>query len=153
MELQGFRFESTKDVSEEIRARFDQGRTDPACPDGAPIPGFLPLPRFGAAKGADDGHPFLLKVAPSPDLYRGHNLAEEIPGLRKIRRSTAVWMNPRDAADAGLRDGDTVLVSTAFAEVRAEARTHPSVPRRVLRASARESLGVGVEPARIAKVT
>ena len=153
LELKGFRFESTKDVSEEIRARFDRGRTGAPSPDAGPIQGFLPLPRFGAAMGTEAEHPFILKVAPSPDLYRGHNLAEEIPGLRKVRRSTAVWMNPQDAAAAGLRDGDAVLLTTAFTKVRAEARTHPSVPRRVLRASARESLSVGIEPARVTKVT
>jgi anaerobic selenocysteine-containing dehydrogenase len=150
LELKGFRFDSAADVADEVRTRF--GRLEDAVPADRPVQGFLPLPRFGAPMATDAAHPYLLKVAPSPDLYRGHNLAEEIPGLRKVRRSTAVWMNPRDAAAAGLRDGDAVLVATAVTEVRAEARTHPSVPRRVLRASARESLSVGVEPARIAKV-
>ncbi|MGD0783768.1 MAG: molybdopterin dinucleotide binding domain-containing protein, partial [Candidatus Aminicenantales bacterium] len=64
-----------------------------------------------------------------------------------------VWMNPEDAAASDIRDGDAVLLATALAEVRAEARIHPSVPRRVLRASARGSLNVGIEPARVAKVS
>ncbi len=80
-------------------------------------------------------------------------MAEEIPGLRKIRRTHAVWLNPDDAADAGVRDGDAVLLATAISEVRAEARIHPSIPRHVLRMSGRESLSVGVEPARLAKVS
>jgi predicted molibdopterin-dependent oxidoreductase YjgC len=151
LDFKGFRFDSAADVAAEVRARFGGGG-DAAAAD-RPAQGFLPLPRFGTPMGTDADHPFLLKVAPSPDLYRGHNLAEEISGLRKIRRLTAVWMNPDDAAAAGVRNGDAILVATAFTEVRAEARIHPSVPRRVLRASARESLSVGIEPARMAKVS
>jgi len=153
LELQGFRFDSPEDVAAEIRARF-AGPVEPAeAPSIRPAQSFLPLPPFGLPMGTDADHPFLLKVSPSPDLYRGHNLAEEIPGLRKIRRTHAVWLNPDDAADAGVRDGDAVLLATAISEIRAEARIHPSIPRRVLRMSARESLSVGVEPARLAKVS
>ena len=153
LEIKGFCFDTAADVADEVRARFGLGQDAPAAPADPAVQGFLSLPRFGTPMGTDADHPFLLKVAPSPDLYRGHNLAEEIPGLRKIRRWTAVWMNPEDAAAAGIQNGDTVLVSTASSEVRAEARIHLSVPRHVLRASARESLGVGVEPARLAKVS
>ncbi len=151
LELKGFGFDSAAEVADEVRTRFRSG--EDTAPADRPLQQFLPLPRFGTPMGTDADHPFLLKVAPSPDLYRGHNLAEEIPGLRKIRRWTAVWMNPEDAAAAGIRNGDNVLISTASGEVRAEARIHLSVPRRVLRASARESLGVGIEPARLAKVS
>ncbi|MGD0783827.1 MAG: molybdopterin-dependent oxidoreductase, partial [Candidatus Aminicenantales bacterium] len=91
LELEGFRFDSAADVADEVRARFERGR-DASIPADPPIQGFLSVPRFGAPMRTDAGHPFLLKVAPSPDLYRGHNLAEEIPGLRRIRRSAAVWM-------------------------------------------------------------
>jgi formate dehydrogenase (NADP+) alpha subunit len=148
--LQGFDFRTAEDVSEEIRTRF-AGRIGPAADRLAPA--FLPLPRFGAAMETDADHPFVLKVPPSPDLYRGHNLAEDVPGLRKIRRTNVVWLSPEDAEEAGLRDGDAVRLSTASAEVRALARIHPSIPRRVLRTSVRESLSVGVEPARLTKVT
>lgn len=149
MGCEGFSFASAEEVAEEARQRMAGG----GSPPDAPAPRFLPLPRFGTPTATDSGHPFLLKVVPPPDLFGGRDLAENLPGLGKIRRASAVWMNPQDAAAAGIADGDAVLVATASVEVRAEARLHPSVPRRVLRASARASLVAGVEPARVAKVS
>lgn len=73
-------------------------------------------------------YPFLMIVERSLDYYKSLVLSREIKGLRHIRNSRWVTINPGDAGKIGLKNGDDVVIDSERGKVKGIANVSDSVP-------------------------
>jgi anaerobic selenocysteine-containing dehydrogenase len=86
--------------------------------------GFDPLPLQHPLPGEGEGFTYLTTSIPT---YT-HSQFQDVYGPI----SPIVWMNPRDAANLGVADGDSVSLSNDRGAIRVEAVVTDRVPRGVL---------------------
>ncbi|MFB0565834.1 MAG: molybdopterin-dependent oxidoreductase [Candidatus Aminicenantaceae bacterium] len=76
--------------------------------------------------------PLLLLVNYNLDYYKSLNLSKEIKGLRKIRDSRWIKINPQDAAELKIEDGEEVEVESSSQRVRGIARIEDTIPHGII---------------------
>ncbi|HEX2694393.1 MAG TPA: molybdopterin-dependent oxidoreductase, partial [Acidobacteriota bacterium] len=76
--------------------------------------------------------PFLLRVRPITAEYRGLRLGRAIKGLGLIREPDRVLMNAKDAAAAGLADGERVVLESAIGSFARIVKLSTDIPSGVL---------------------
>lgn len=116
MGASGFDFSNAKEIRDEIAsfvARF--GDLDGAGRKAAPVDidaaALVSGPkRRGSAKPSDE-FPFVFETSVTEHVYRGSSLAAWVGGAADLFREGALEMNPEDARNAGISEGDEVLVT------------------------------------------
>jgi len=96
---------------------------------------FLPIKFSGLNELTDKDYPFLLLLDYSLDYYRSLALSQESKGLRMIRNSRWIKVCAQDAADLGLKDGESIILESASAKIKGIARIIESVPKGIVAAS------------------
>ena len=123
-------------------SRLEQGGLQWPCPTadhpGTPI---LHTEKFTRGKGlfcaidyrppaeeTDADYPFILSTGRMLFHWHGGTMSRRSPGLEAIAPEAEVEINPADAAEQGIRDGDLVRVSSRRGKVAAAARLTPRSP-------------------------
>ena len=65
----------------------------------------------GPTTACEPAHHMLVREV-NPHRFRGLNLAECIEGMSRLTPEEALFMNPQDAAELGVRDGDSLNITT-----------------------------------------
>jgi formate dehydrogenase alpha subunit len=119
---------------------------------------FVPPPARVKGSGHKEGRPLELALAYGLDGYRSFDFSREIKGLRRLRDAAWVLVHPDDAAQAGVKDGEPVIVEAGDRTLPGVARLTGSVRPGVVRATLRVLEGAGLDlwgrnpvPARIRK--
>lgn len=151
----GFAFQSPAEIMQEIAAvtpqyagityeRLELGGLQWPCPakehPGTPFlykekfstpsgkAKFLPLQYRESAELPDDEYPLLLTTGRSLYQYHTGSMTRRVQGLNVLRAMELVEMNPEDAKDLGIADGDTVRVISRRGEVIAKAKVTDHSP-------------------------
>jgi len=88
--------------------------------------GFDPLPRYEPLAESYEGNPELARrypihlLTPAAHHFLNSSFAN-IPSLQKAEKEPRIWVNPKDAAARGIRDGDWLRVWNDRGEVRLKA--------------------------------
>ena len=85
-----------------------------------------------AASSPDADPPFLLHARPLSAAYRGLDLGRTIKGLRFARDPDRILMNGEDAAAAGIKGGDRIVLESAFGKIAGVAAISEDMPARAL---------------------
>jgi predicted molibdopterin-dependent oxidoreductase YjgC len=117
MGIDGFDFDSVAGIQKEIGSFLPEFED----PDAASRR-FRPLHfegEFSAAPGQprrarkkDRRFPFLLSASAAEDTYRGFPLSTWVEGARKLFTEGILDISPKDAAQAGICNGDEVILSS-----------------------------------------
>jgi formate dehydrogenase major subunit/formate dehydrogenase alpha subunit len=149
---EGWDFKSARQVMEEIAAvtpsyggvsypRLERSGLQWPCPDrkhpGTPIlhaQGFArgkglfhPVEHLGPQELPDQDYPYLLSTGRILYHYHTSTMTRRSGGLAELAPSCRVEVNPVDAAQLGLSDGDLVRVASRRGEISAEAWITPRV--------------------------
>jgi anaerobic selenocysteine-containing dehydrogenase len=137
MGVDGFDFKSVAEVQQEIasflpeirdsggasrRFRPPQFEGDFAAPSGQPR----------RAKKKDRRFPFVLSATAAEDTYRGFPLSTWVEGARKLFPEGVLEISPKDAAQAGIGNGDEVILSSDHFESVWPARVSSDQPEGML---------------------
>ena len=95
---------------------------------------FLPLPARAFHRAIDTHYPFSLILTYGLDYYRSFILSRDVKGLRKLRDSSWVAIDPEDADSLGLKDGDKVVLESQQGTVVGLVRVSKTVGRGNVRA-------------------
>ena len=112
---------------------------------------FAALPELAPPPKTDTSRPFLLKRESNNDIFMGLDLAKDSSGLRRILDSSWILIHPEDAREAGVEDGDTVVVTTTAEEIRGPAKIVETLSRGVL--AVRAAAAAGPVAANLRKVS
>ncbi len=113
----GFDFSSVRQVHREI-SRFVGGFSSLNRPPRKASPLrwerkiHAPRPKVAAAVKTNRNLPFILKTSQLEHRYRGFPLTAWVEGAREIFPDDRVDINPQDAHQAGISQGDVVVVSS-----------------------------------------
>ncbi|MEW6163219.1 MAG: molybdopterin-dependent oxidoreductase [Nitrospirota bacterium] len=72
------------------------------------------------AEATDIDYPLILTT--ERDLYSGGFLSRKVEGLDLLRTKNLIYINPKDAVDFGINDGEMVRVISRWSEICGEAR-------------------------------
>ncbi|MDZ4247306.1 MAG: molybdopterin-dependent oxidoreductase, partial [Dehalococcoidia bacterium] len=153
MNAKGFEFETARDVMDEIAKvtpsyggisyeRLEKKGLQWPCPDkehpGTPI---LHSKTFSRGKGffkalsyrpskelADSDYPLILTTERSPYQYHTGTMTRKVSGLNKLRANELLEINPADAENLGIKDGDRVMVTSRRGEVETAAKVTKTSP-------------------------
>jgi formate dehydrogenase alpha subunit len=105
------------------------------------------------AKKGNRRFPFLLNTSVDEHTYRGFPLSARVEGLRVLLPVGILDISPEDAAEAGISQGDEVVVTSAHFEKVWPARVSAEQPQGMLRVTLhqKESIGGNPHPVRIRK--
>ncbi|MBA7647748.1 putative formate dehydrogenase [subsurface metagenome] len=81
---------------------------------------FMPLVYQPPAEVPDDEYPLMLTIERS--LYHQGNMSRKVKGLNTLRPEELVEINPLDAANLGVADGELVRVISRRGEVKVKAK-------------------------------
>ena len=87
---------------------------------------FMPLQYKPPAEVTDIDYPLMLTVESDP--YSGGLLSRKVDGLNALRTKDLIYMNPKDAADVELNEGDTVRVMSRWGKISGKLRLTNSTP-------------------------
>ena len=96
---------------------------------------FLPIKFSGSNELRDKDQPFLLLLDYNLDYYRSLSLSQESKGLKAIRNSRWVKVCAQDAADLGLKDGESITLESSSAKMKGIVKITESVPKGIITAS------------------
>ncbi|MEW6001562.1 MAG: molybdopterin-dependent oxidoreductase, partial [Nitrospirota bacterium] len=116
----GFDFASPEDIAFEISSII------PELPDRKDSFRLTPLQYKPPAEVSDIDYPLILIT--ERDLYSGGLLSKKVEGLNILRTKDFVYINPKDAADFEIKDGEAVKVISRWGEISGVARLTSSTP-------------------------
>jgi predicted molibdopterin-dependent oxidoreductase YjgC len=87
---------------------------------------FTPLQYKPPAEISDIDYPLILTT--ERDLYSGGFLSRKIEGFNLLRTKELIYINPKDAADFEIKDGEIVKIISRWGKINAEARLTNSTP-------------------------
>jgi formate dehydrogenase alpha subunit len=93
---------------------------------------FIPLEYKPPPSKVKKESPFLMLIDYSLDYYRSLNLSKEIKGMRIIRDSRWIKINPEDAEELKLNDGEEVEVGSGSKKVKGVAKISDTIPRGIM---------------------
>jgi len=79
--------------------------------------------------------PFIMLLDYNLDYYRSLSLSKEIKGMRIIRDSRWIKINPQDAKELKLKDGEEVEVGSGSNKIKGVAKITETIPRGIIVAS------------------
>jgi predicted molibdopterin-dependent oxidoreductase YjgC len=133
----GFEFSDVREVHEEISCLVRGfGDIDNTERDAEPLvfEGKLAVSkRKSLKKAADDEFPFLLNLSIDEHTYLGFPLSSWVEGAGKLFPVGTIEINPEDAIEAGISQGDEVIVTSADFEEVWPVRIVSDQPRGTLR--------------------
>lgn len=152
MGARGFDFRNAADVRKEIAffvSRFKGTAASAAksAPVDVKAEVFFPAGARPSSARASGEFPFVLDLVVAEHTYRGFSLSDWVGGAGELLSDGTLSINPGDAANAGISQGDRVLVSSAGFEKTFTAALSGDLPAGVLRATL--ALGDSVDKSRI----
>jgi formate dehydrogenase alpha subunit len=96
---------------------------------------FIPLEYKLPSSKVRKEFPFHLLLDYSLDYYRSLGLSQEIKGMRIIRDSRWIRINPEDAEKLKLNEGEEVQIGSGSKKIKGVARISDTIPRGILVAS------------------
>ncbi len=93
---------------------------------------FMPLEYRSPAEMPDDEYPLVLTTERSLYLFHTSTMTRKVKGLNKLHSEELVEINPADAANLGISDGEPVKVSSRRGEVTAKAKVTTASPAGVI---------------------
>jgi len=87
---------------------------------------FTPLQYKPPAEISDIDYPLILTT--ERDLYSGGFLSGKVEGFNLLRTKELIYINPKDAADFKIEDGEMVKVISRWGKISGEARLTNSTP-------------------------
>jgi formate dehydrogenase major subunit len=151
MGAQGFEFQSVEDIRKEMAvlipefACVDDEHRQPRAYRGTGR--FRDTKESVSSEAGKDG--FMMTVSAIEHVHRGFPLATWVEGSRMLLTEGMVEMNPEDAAELGIVQGDVVVLGIDGLEMRWPARILREQPRGTLHASLREWATVAPNPRRV----
>jgi len=129
----GFKFSSASQVYKELSGLVDGfGSFNDKKRKSSPlnVAGRLKLGKSKSKtiKKTDKSYPYLLTTSMVEHTHRGFPLSAWVDGTRKIFQDGTVAMKPDDARKARVKEGDIVLVKSAYFEKRWPVRILPDQP-------------------------
>ena len=83
-------------------------------------------------KTPEDAYPFLLITGRSIFHFHSGTMSMKVPGLNQILSEPFVEINPEDAEELGIEDGDYVRVISKKGEIKARAITNEGIKRKTV---------------------
>jgi formate dehydrogenase alpha subunit len=83
---------------------------------------FIPLHYRTSAELPDDEYPLILTTGRHLYHYHTGTMTRRVPGLEKLYGEEFVEINPKDAFDRGIKQGDKVMIASRRGEVTARAK-------------------------------
>lgn len=120
MQSKGFEFGSADDILSEILAVIGN------LPERIGRFKLFPLQYTPPADTTDTDYPVILTS--ERDLYTDSVMSEKVEGMRKLRTEEYVFINPRDADDFDISDGETVRIISRHGAIETEARLTGTTP-------------------------
>jgi anaerobic selenocysteine-containing dehydrogenase len=153
MGLEGFQFEKAAEVGEEMQAASSKlqvaGSKLQVASDREQGTG---IGNPGSAINNPD-FPFTLLVERNQFSYRGSALTGQVHGMAQYKSDEgAVMLNPADAAELGLQEGEPVRVTSEFGSDSLIVRITPDLPRNMVFSSTNAAYGSGVFPGNLPAV-
>jgi len=93
---------------------------------------FMPLSYRPSAELTDKDYPLILTNERSIYHYHSGTMTRKVPGLNRLRSEELVEINPLDAADLGIDQGDWVTVTSRRGKVDSKAKVTTDSPRGVV---------------------
>jgi formate dehydrogenase (NADP+) alpha subunit len=93
---------------------------------------FIPLHFIPPAEVSDNEYPFILTTGRSLYHYHTSTMTGMVKGLKKLYNHDFVKMNPIDASNLGIQDGDLVLVTSRRGKVKAMLKVTEESPKGVI---------------------
>jgi len=107
---------------------------------------FTPLQYRPPAEVPDIEYPLILTT--ERDIYSGGLLSRKVAGLNVLRSEDLVYVNPKDAADFGVKDDEIVEVISRWGEIKIKARVTDTAPPGVVTMdAAKEAINLLINPA------
>ena len=155
----GFDFTSAQQIMEEIAsltpsyggilyARLENESLQWPCPNkdhpGTPIlhvdkfatssgkGNFIPLAYRPSAELPDDEYPLILTTDRSIFHYHTATMTRKVAGLNELRKHEVVRINPKDAADLGVEEGEVVKIISRRGEITAPVKITDKSPPGVI---------------------
>lgn len=151
MGVDGFDFEDAAAIREELRQFMPAGQS--VCPESREASPFRWTGRLndippGREESAPPAArlPFLLTVSPVEHIHRGFPLSAWVEGSKMLLTEGMLEINPDDARQAGIAQGDPVTVTANGMELTWPAKIHREQPPGTLHASLRECASIRPNP-------
>lgn len=93
---------------------------------------FISLEYTPPMEQSDEDYPILLTTGRSLYHYHTGTMTRKIEGLNQMRGSELVELNPQDAAELGIKEGDVVRVSSRRGRVTAKAEVTNKSPKGII---------------------
>jgi predicted molibdopterin-dependent oxidoreductase YjgC len=116
----GFDFNSSEEIMSEVSS-ITSGLQTPKDKFR-----FTPLQYKAPAEVTDIEYPLILTT--ERDIYSGGFLSKKVEGLEILKTKDLVYINPKDAADFEIQDGEMVRVISRWGKISGEARLTASTP-------------------------
>lgn len=156
--ISGFNFSNVCEIHEELSSLVEgfedfnstkREATPLICKEELTVP----PTGHSKAKKASKKFPFILNVSAIEHTYRGFPLSTWVEGLKKLYTEGVVSINPEDAREAGISQGNEVVVTSAHFEKTWPARILSDQPPGTLHITLHqgESVGANPHPVRIMK--
>jgi formate dehydrogenase alpha subunit len=120
LESKGFVFENADDILSEVVSIIQQ------FPEKIGSFKLFPLQYTASSETTDMDYPLVLTA--ERDLYAGGILSEKTEGLRVLRQENHVSINPKDADDFEIADGETIRVISRHGSVETGVRLARTTP-------------------------
>ncbi len=120
LKIKGFDFNSTEEIMSEVSS-ITSGLQAPKDKFR-----FTPLQYKSPAEVTDIDYPLILIT--ERDLYSGGFLSGKVEGLEILKTKDLVYINPKDAADFEIQDGERLRVISRWGKISGEARLTGSTP-------------------------
>jgi predicted molibdopterin-dependent oxidoreductase YjgC len=139
LKMKGFDFNSAEEIMSEVSS-ITSGLQAPKDKFR-----FTPLQYKSPAEVADIDYPLILTT--ERDLYSGGFLAGKVEGLEILKTKDLVYINPKDAADFEIQDGERVRVISRWGKISGEARLTGSTPTGLIIMNLSEKMNQLINPA------
>jgi len=120
LQSKGFAFGSADDILSEILSVIQN------LPEKIGRFRLFPLQYTPPAETTDMDYPIMLTT--ERDLYTAGVLSEKVEGLRGLRTKNHVHINPKDADDFDISDGETIRIISRHGSIESDARLTSSTP-------------------------
>jgi formate dehydrogenase alpha subunit len=139
LKMKGFAFNSTEEIMSEVSS-ITSGLQAPKDKFR-----FAPLQYKSPAEVTDIDYPLILTT--ERDLYSGGFLSGKVEGLEILKTKDLVYINPKDAADFEIQDGERVRVISRWGKISGEARLTGSTPTGLISMNLSEKMNQLINPA------
>lgn len=120
LQSKGFAFASDSDILSEVLSVIQN------LPEKIGRFRLFPLQYTPPAETTDIDYPIILTT--ERDLYTAGVLSEKVEGLRGLRTKNYVYINPKDAANFDISDGETIRIISRHGSMETEAQLTSSTP-------------------------